>query len=208
MEVVLLVVAVIGIALLVVPRLKRNRKPGARRSLPSVKARRRAAVAAAAAPAPAAVSTWSPAGGASDEDGWDDDLGWEGSDRPAPETREAWEQWRETESPLASAPEPAEPSTELPSVERWRAAASSEETEWLDDDGLGWEGEESRTEPRVWVAEPAAHAVAAPEVATRVEPAEPTGREWAATPVTNGNGHRSPRRCPRPRSAGSGSIPC
>src|SRR5687767_2699088 len=145
MEVVLLVVAVIGIALLVVPRLKRSRKSGARRSMPSLKARRRAAVAAAAAPA--TVSTWSPApaGPSTDEDGWDDDLGWEGVDRPAPETREAWERWRETESPLAAAPEPVEPPTELPSVERWRAAASAsapEETEWLDDDdGLGWEGE-------------------------------------------------------------------
>jgi hypothetical protein len=180
MEVVLLVVAVIGIALIVVPRLKR--KPRARRSLPSLKARRRAAVAAAAAPVPAAVSTWSPSG--SDEDGWDDDLGWEGVESPAPETREAWERWRETESPLAAAPEPVEAPPELPSVERWRAAASSssEDAEWLDDDGLGWEGEDSRNEPRVWVAEPVTRTSTAPDVATQ---AETGGREWAASPVTN-----------------------
>ncbi len=197
MEVVLLVVAVIGIALLVVPRLQRNRKPRARRSMPSVKARRRAAVAAAAAPASAAAPTYP----ASDEDGWDDDLGWEGVDGPAPETREAWERWRETESPLASAPEPVEP-PELPSVERWRAAASSEETEWLDDDGLGWEGEEPRSEPRVWVAEPAARASTVPEVATQVEPVESAGREWAASPVTNGNGAAAPVAAPAPRRFG------
>ena len=131
MEVVLLVVAVIGIALIVVPRLKRRTR--VRRPLPSVKAaRRRAAVAAAAAPAPAAVSTWTPSPTASDDDGWDDDLGWEGVDNPEPETREAWQRWRATDSPLAPAPEPVAPSNELPSVERWRAAA--DDGDWLDDD--------------------------------------------------------------------------
>ncbi len=204
MEVVLLVVAVIGIALLVVPRLqrKRKRKPRARRSMPSVKAaRRRAAVAASAAPAPVAVSTWTPSNGsppsASDDDGWDDDLGWEGESNPEPETREAWQRWRATESPLASAAEPVEAPTELPSVERWRTAASTDEGDWLgDDDGLGWEGEESRSTPRVWVPEqPVVTTTAAPEVATRVE----TGREWA----TNGNGHvvaaPAPAAAPRKR---------
>jgi hypothetical protein len=202
MEVVLLVVAVIGIALLVVPRVQRKRKPRARRSMPSVKAaRRRAAVAASAAPAPVAVSTWTPSSGSApsasdDDDGWDDDLGWEGEANPEPETREAWQRWRATESPLASAAEPVEASNELPSVERWRAAASTDEGDWLDDDGLGWEGEESRSTPRVWVPEqPVVTTATAPEVATRVE----TGREWA----TNGNGHvvaaPAPAAAPRKR---------
>jgi len=201
MEVVLLVVAVIGIALLVVPRLQRKRKPRGRRSMPSVKAaRRRAAVAASAAPAPVAVSTWTPSNGsapsAPDDDGWDDDLGWEGEANPEPETREAWQRWRATESPLASAAEPVEAPTELPSVERWRTAATTDE-DWLgDDDGLGWEGEESRSTPRVWVPEqPVVTTTAAPEVAPRVE----TGREWA----TNGNGHvvaaPAPAAAPRKR---------
>ncbi|HEX6026476.1 MAG TPA: hypothetical protein VFZ00_31055 [Solirubrobacter sp.] len=180
MEVVLLVVAVIGIALLVVPRFKRSRsKPRrTRRSMPSVKARRRAAVAAAAP-----VSTWSPGSGSDDD--WDDDLGWEGVDEPAPETREAWERWRETESPLAAGAKPAQEPAELPSVERWRAAASSssDDEEWVEDDGLGWEGDDSRNEPRVWVADPVAPASAKREVA--VEPAPADGREWAAP---NGNG--------------------
>src|SRR4051794_19848740 len=96
MEVVLLVVAVIGIALVVVPRLNRRRTARARRPAPA--ARRRAATAVAA---PAPVATWTPAG-APDEDAWDDDLGWEGVDAPAPAARQAWERWRETESPLAA----------------------------------------------------------------------------------------------------------
>src|SRR3954453_8404327 len=112
MEVVLLVVAVLGIAMVAVARMKRRRRDGVRRL---------------AARTAAPVAAWSPP----DEDGWDDDLGWEGgAESPS---REAWERWRATESPLAAAaPEP-----ELPAVERWRAAASAEE--W--DDDLGWEGE-------------------------------------------------------------------
>jgi hypothetical protein len=194
MEVVLLVVAVIGIALLVVPRIQRKRKPHARRSAPSVKAaRRRAAVAASA---PVAVSSWTPsAPSAAEDDGWDDDLGWEGEANPEPETREAWQRWRATESPLASAQaaQPVEAPPELPSVERWRAAASSDDGDWLeDDDGLGWEGEEAASTPRVWV--PEQPVITAPVVA----PVE-TGREWA----TNGNGHSvaapAPAAAPRKR---------
>jgi hypothetical protein len=156
MEVVVLLLAVVGIALLVIPRVQR-RRAGARRPAP-VKTRKTAAAPVAAAPT---VATWSPS---SDVDAWDDDLGWEGVDSTPPETREAWEQWRATESPLASAAEPepaAEP--ELPSVERWRAA-KAEEPEWEeDDDGLGWEGESAPAisngngnghapapEPRAW----------------------------------------------------------
>src|SRR4051794_19440841 len=108
MEVVLLVVALLGIAMVAVPRMKRRRRDGVRRS-----------PARAAAP----VATWSPP----DEDGWDDDLGWEGVAEPSTESpsREAWERWRATESPLAAAA--PEPELELPAVDRWRATASSEE---------------------------------------------------------------------------------
>src|SRR5829696_8417126 len=197
MEVVLLVVAVIGVALIAVPRLKRGRKPRARRSIPSVKAaRRRAAAAASSAP----VSTWSPApvsAPAADEDGWDDDLGWEGVSNPEPETREAWQRWRATESPLAGTPEPVASSTanELPSAERWRsgAAAPADDTDWLDDDGLGWEGEDSRSTPRVWVPEPPV-VTAAPAAAEAAPPIE-TGRAWA----TDGNG--AAVAAPEPASA-------
>src|SRR5215207_9781840 len=98
MEVVLLVAAVIGIVLIAVPRLQRRRRPRVRRPAPTT--RRRAA--AVAAPAP--VATWTPPSGA-DDDGWDDDLGWEGVDAPEPEAREAWERWRATDSPLAPTPE-------------------------------------------------------------------------------------------------------
>ena len=51
-------------------------------------------VAAAAVPASSAAS-WAPPASASDEDVWEDDLGWEGEAEPAPGTREAWEEWRE-----------------------------------------------------------------------------------------------------------------
>jgi hypothetical protein len=149
MEVVVLLLAVVGLALVVIPRMQRRRS-GARRPSP-VKARKaaskrgRTARNGAAAPvvAPPTVATWGSSPSVSpDVEAWDDDLGWEGVDSTPPEARDAWEQWRATESPLASSPEPepaAEP--ELPSIERWRAKA--EEPEWEeDDDGLGWEGEE------------------------------------------------------------------
>src|SRR3954466_10288510 len=122
MEVVLLVVDLLGIAMVAVARMKRRRHDGVRRL---------------AARTAAPVAAWSPP----DEDGWDDDLGWEGgAESPS---REAWERWRATESPLAAAA--PEPEPELPAVERWRAAASAEE--W--DDDLGWEGEEQPETPPV-----------------------------------------------------------
>src|SRR3954447_768565 len=100
MEVVLLLVAIVGIALIAVPRLKR------RRTRPVAPRRKRRVAVAASAPA----ATWS-----APDDGWDDDLGWEGTeDGPAPEAREAWDRFRASAAP---APEPEVP--ELPSVERW-----------------------------------------------------------------------------------------
>ena len=127
-----------------------------------------------------------PVAGAPDDDGWDDDLGWEGVETAAPEARDAWERWRTTESPLAAQepePAPAEPEVELPSVERWRAKAQEEE-DWLeDDDGLGWEG--SGSEPALWngnghTPEPEHHGnghVPAPETHTWTTGVN--GRDWS-----------------------------
>src|SRR4051812_29022590 len=123
MEVVLLLVALTGIALIAVPRLRARRAGAASRRRPP-RARTVPRAAAAAAWAPAAPS-------ASEEDVWDDDLGWEGQDA-TPATRDEWNKWRD-----AQAPEPESP--KLPSVDRWRERAGDD---WLeDDDGLGWEGE-------------------------------------------------------------------
>ena len=136
MEVVLLVVAVIGIALVVVPRLQRRRSTSVRRPASvsrraSVRRRRSAAVAAP-------VASWTPSGPAPvEDDGWDDDLGWEGVDSPAPDTREEWERWRDREPGYE-----ASPAAEVPSVERWRAADTDDDETW--DDDLGWEGEDQR----------------------------------------------------------------
>src|SRR3954471_10831288 len=114
MEVVLLVVALLGIAMVAVARMKRRRRDGVRRL---------------AARTAAPVAAWSPP----DEDGWDDDLGWEGGAEAS--SREAWERWRATESPLAAAA--PEPEPELPGLERGRAPASGEKG----DDALGGEAE-------------------------------------------------------------------
>ena len=201
MEVVLIVVALTGIALIAVPRLSRRRARRVRRSVTPVKARRRAA----AAPAPpVAVSSWSRSRAGSDADEWDDDLGWEGTDDGP---REAWQRWRETESPLASAStasESGQGAAQLPSVERWRsssgASAADEDSEWLDDDGLGWESAPSGGESRVWAAEPPARSAGGNAAAPppQDEPAD-TGREWTAARNGNGNGAApaaasSPRR--------------
>ena len=107
MEVVVLLVALVGIALVVIPRLQR-RRAGARR--PSPVKTRKAPRGAAGVPARAPrrrswrLPPWRLGRPASaDVDAWDDDLGWEGVDSAPPETREAWEQWRATDSPLAAA---------------------------------------------------------------------------------------------------------
>src|SRR3954470_1079780 len=122
MEVVLLLVALTGIALIAVPRLRARRAGAASRRRPPR---------ARTVPRAAAAATWAPAApSASEEDVWDDDLGWEGQDA-TPATRDEWNKWRD-----AQAPEPESP--KLPSVDRWRERAGDD---WLeDDDGLGWEG--------------------------------------------------------------------
>ncbi len=128
MEVVLLLVAITGIALIAVPRVQARRAgAGARRRVAS---RPRPHVARAVAAAPAA---WSPPTG---EDEWEDDLGWEGAD--APPARDEWNRWRSSRDGAAE----SEPERdELPSVQRWRERAPSGD-DWLeDDDGLGWEGD-------------------------------------------------------------------
>ncbi|WP_157592432.1 hypothetical protein [Solirubrobacter soli] len=141
MEVVVLLVAIVGVALIAIPRLQR-RRAGARR----IKRVSSPIVAAAAVPASSAAA-WAPPA-SSDEDVWEDDLGWEGVSSPsssseaAPGAREAWEEWRSSalSGMDAAAASSSEPDVrELPSVERWR----EREDEWVDedDDGLGWEGE-------------------------------------------------------------------
>src|SRR4051794_2997141 len=147
MEVVVLLVAVVGVTFLVVPRLRRRRagahRPAASKARPRTGSptRLRGPKAAAAAGSAPAVASWTPPPSASsDVDVWEDDLGWEGeSAEPTPAARDAWEDWREAAlSPAEPSPEPEV--RELPSVERWRARAD-EEPEWVedDDDGLGWE---------------------------------------------------------------------
>ena len=240
MEVVLLLVGIVGIALVVVPRMQRRSGSGRRttpatsrprRTTPSRKGKRTAA--AAATPA---VATWTPVTGPgraakaaaapADDDGWDDDLGWEGVERAAaaPEAREAWEHWRTTESPLAAAqPEPAapeppvqEPAAELPSVERWRAQAQEED--WVeDDDGLGWEGAATES----WSPNGNGHGAEPEPASWRPAPAPGTdgwatrvnGRDWSrgeaspAEPVAPPSPPPPPRpTSPRsPRRAGPSS---
>src|SRR6476469_6378359 len=80
MEVVLLLAAVIGIALIAVPRLQARRRPSKRA---------RANVVRRAAAATPVATSWSP--GSPDEDAWDDDLGWEGPDAPDTSWSEAAE---------------------------------------------------------------------------------------------------------------------
>src|SRR3954467_5856450 len=152
MEVVVLLVAIVGVALIVIPRLQRRKAASRRPSKP----RKRVStpvVAAAAVPAASAAAWAPPESGASDPDAWEDDLGWEGEAEPAPEAREAWEDWRAAALPPAGAPDAPTPEPEvreLPSVDRWRAR--SEDDDWVEeDDGLGWEGEDERPpRPALW----------------------------------------------------------
>ena len=143
MEVVLLLVGIAGVALIVLPRLQRRAdgspRPARRRSRRARRGRRTSVAPAAISSAPTP---------AVDIGGWDDDLGWENVETSPPAAREAWDEWRATESPLAGPAEPAEPEAppELPSVERWRAKA--QEPDWVeDDDGLGWEGRHEEPAP-------------------------------------------------------------
>src|SRR5262245_25561504 len=126
MEVVLLLVAIVGVALIAVPRLRARRAGAPARRRPSRRTPARVVAARAAVPVSA---SWAPAADP-DEDVWDDDLGWEGPDA-TPAAREEWNRWRDAQKPAAS----AERESELPSVERWRERAASDD--WVeDDDGL------------------------------------------------------------------------
>src|SRR3954454_6575688 len=153
MEVVLLLVGLVGIALIAVPRLRARRAGAPSRRRPSRRTRGRA-VAPAAAATPVAAP-WPPP--ASDEDAWDDDLGWEGEDT-TPAARDEWNKWRDAQSPETESPE-------LPSVDRWRERASSGD-DWLeDDDGLAWEGEGLTAPNRNGHPEPAGSPPSAGDIA-------------------------------------------
>src|SRR6185436_11203818 len=119
MEVVVLLVAIVGVALIVIPRLQRRKAASRRAQRVSSPV-----VAAAAVPASSAAS-WAPP--ASEEDVWEDDLGWEGETAdPTPAARDAWQEWRSSALPSSDAsPEPEV--RELPSVERWRARADEDD---------------------------------------------------------------------------------
>src|SRR3954465_7541390 len=147
MEVVLLLVALTGIALIAVPRLRARRAGAASRRRPPR---------AGPVPRAAAEGTWAPAAPSeSEEDVSDDDLGWEGQDA-TPATRDEWNKWRD-----AQAPEPESP--KLPSVDRWRERAGDD---WLeDDDGLGWEGEGLKPPSRNGRPEPAGSPPSAGDIA-------------------------------------------
>jgi hypothetical protein len=158
MEVVVLLVAMVGVALIVIPRLQRRRKAAGRRP-PAPKKRASAPVVAAAAVPASSAASWAPPEGP-DTDVWEDDLGWEGESEAVVDdsdsAREAWADWRTTALAGPGEPDPSavpEPEVrELPSVERWRARAEDED-EWVedDDDGLGWEGEnEPPPAPGLW----------------------------------------------------------
>ena len=147
MEVVLLLLGIVGIALVAVPRIQRRSSSSGRRATRSRRApvTKRKRSAAVAAPAPRSRPGRPVRARVGDDDAWDDDLGWEGvEDRRSRTRARRGSAGATTESPLASEePEdaPVEPVAELPSVERWRAQAQEDE-EWLEDDGLGWEGED------------------------------------------------------------------
>src|SRR5690348_8301923 len=102
MEVVVLLVAIVGVALLAIPRVQRRKAGSRRRSKP----RKRVStpvVAAAAVPASSAAAWAPPESAGPDVDAWEDDLGWEGEAEPAPEALEAWGDWRATALPSAAA---------------------------------------------------------------------------------------------------------
>jgi hypothetical protein len=177
MEVVLLLVGILGVALIVVPRMQR-RRAGVRKPAP---ARRRTRTRKSAKPQVAAtaspVATWTPAEAAASRAGdwevWDDELGWEGVES-APATRQP-EPAAEAEPEPEPEPEP-ERAPDRQAWERFRAKQLSDDGhapvepepavaggelpsverwrerqvapgEWADDDGLGWEGEATQAEP-------------------------------------------------------------
>jgi FtsZ-interacting cell division protein ZipA len=216
MEVVLLLVGILGVALIVVPRMRARRSNG-RKSAPARRRRSRARRAPAQAAAVSPVATWTPADAAASRSGdwevWDDELGWEGVEsapaatpaadpepEPAPAAevapprepdRESWEQWRASEL-SDSGPEPAdEPGGELPSVERWRERQADRSGDWDDDDGLGWESAAEQAEP----------------VALRRDDAAPARDLSGPSRDFSGNGNGTPRvDLPRLQPAAHASV--
>ena len=130
MEVVLLLVALTGIALIAVPRLQARRAGAGRTGAKSAKsARRRRAAGARAAAAPVVAASWAPAAG-SDEEVWDDDLGWEGERAGArraarsPPRARRWDRWR-AKSPLAGPRRTKRRERPVPSCRAWTAARAA-----------------------------------------------------------------------------------
>ena len=208
MEVVLLLVGIAGVALVVLPRLQRRAngspRPARGRSRRTRRGRRTRVAPATISSAPAAV----------DIGGWDDDLGWENVESAPPAAREAWDEWRVTESPLARGPEavaePAEP--EPPSVERWRT--KTQDADWVeDDDGLGWEGRHEEPTPPRFVkdddhagngnAEPGDRGSRAPET----HPVNGHAAPVLPAALVNTNGHAAPGHFPGGTSAPEQDAP-
>src|SRR3954449_4094220 len=125
MEVVLLLVGILGVALIVVPRM-RARRSGGRKPAPS-RRRVRARKAAAHAAAPSPVATWSPAEAAASRSGdwevWDDELGWEGVESAPAATPEPEPEPGPEPAPAAEVAPPREPDRKA--WERWRATELS-----------------------------------------------------------------------------------
>ena len=110
----LIAVALLGVALLVVPRVRR-RRAGGRATTWHAGTVRAARMPAAAVAAPGGARTWGSAG--TDEEEWDDDLGWEDAPAPAAPEREpdrgAGFTWPRREAPAEPAAD-AEPALAEP----------------------------------------------------------------------------------------------
>jgi hypothetical protein len=112
----------------------------------------------------APVASWTPCGSApGEDDGWDDDLGWEGVDSPAVFA--------------------AGPVAEAPGAGRWRPADADDDETW--DDDLGWEGVGSNGNGFAGNGN-GAHPVTAAGPATRIRDVAaspgPAGLEWGSSP--------------------------
>ena len=197
MEVVLLLVGILGVALIVVPRMQR-RRGGARKPAPARRRtpNRQAKAQAAATASP--VATWTPAEAAASRAGdwevWDDELGWEGVES-APPTRQQPEPAAEAE------PDPQPEPERAPDREAWERFRAKQ----LSDDG------QSPVQPEPAVAGGSCRAWSAGASARPLRGASgPTTTAWAgrarprrpspwpsqrdeAAPVRNGNGNDNGR---------------
>src|SRR4051812_28943263 len=112
MEVVLLLVGILGVALIVVPRM-RGRRSGGRRPAPSRRRVRARKAGARAAAATSPVATWTPAEAAASRSGdwevWDDELGWEGVESAPAATPEPEPEPEPEPAPAAEVAPPREP---------------------------------------------------------------------------------------------------